>query len=241
MVHDAVNLDELKIDIMGGAQALRHGQSHRDNSITLVTIDRLDSVRELIESVVADNIHGDIIETGVWKGGVCIWMREILNSLNSDKVVYVADSFEGCPVPNIEKYPIDVVDYHYTIDYLRVAQEEVEANFKRFSTLDNVKFVNGWFKDTLHLIDAEFSIIRLDGDLYESTMDAMKALYPRLSIGGYCIIDDWGETYTTIPAVTDYMETLGATLEGGAGWLLPSGLHLEMQFTGPTCHWRKEE
>ena len=70
---------------------------------------------------------------------------------------------------------------------------EVRRNFERYGLLDDqVVFLKGWFKDTLPKADiGALSILRLDGDMYQSTMDALNALYPRVSPGGYCIIDDY--------------------------------------------------
>jgi O-methyltransferase len=70
----------------------------------------------------------------------------------------------------------------------------VEANFRKYDLLDDqVVFVEGFFEDTLHELDAKaFSVIRLDGDMYSSTIQALDALYPKLTKGGFCIIDDFG-------------------------------------------------
>jgi hypothetical protein len=55
-----------------------------------------------------------------------------------------------------------------------------------------VRFLPGWFRDTLPTLGAErFAVVRLDGDMYESTMVALESLYPRLSVGGYLIVDDY--------------------------------------------------
>ena len=135
-----------------------------------------------------------MIETGVWRGGACIFMRLMLKKYGvKDKTVYVADSFEGLPEPDAEKYPHDANDVHHIIDVLKVSVEQVQNNFKTFGVLDDqVKFLKGWFKDTLkHVPIEKLSILRLDGDMYESTWDVFTNLYHKLSIGGYLIIDDY--------------------------------------------------
>ena len=67
-----------------------------------------------------------------------------------DRTVWVADSFEGLPAPNLEQYPKDYGDYLHTFDYLRVSLETVQENFRKYDLLnDQVKFLKGWFKDTL--------------------------------------------------------------------------------------------
>ena len=76
---------------------------------------------------------------------------------------------------------------------LAVPEEEVKANFRRYGLLDDqVRFLPGWFKDTLQDAPIDrIAVLRLDGDLYESTIQALDALYPRVSPGGFCIIDDY--------------------------------------------------
>lgn len=89
--------------------------------------------------------------------------------------------------------------------------EGVKSNFARYGLLDEqVVFVKGYFSETLPHLDAEaFSVIRLDGDLYESTMDALNCLYPKLSRGGFCIIDDFSSFTDCRNAVESYRREHG--------------------------------
>jgi hypothetical protein len=111
----------------------------------------------------------------------------------TDRTVWVADSFEGLPAPDAAKYPEDANDTHHKYDFLRVSKESVEANFNAYGLFDDkVKFLKGWFKDTLHKAPiSQLAILRLDGDMYESTMDSLNALYAKLSVGGFVIVDDY--------------------------------------------------
>ncbi len=234
------DLQALLLSIYGGQELHEYGYCWHDDSVSMVAHNQMEMLIPMITDIIENDIEGDVIEAGVWKGGACIFMREILNNLGSDKTVFVADSFHGVPAPDVSQYPVDEGDYHHTLDYLSVSQDQVESNFRRLSSLDNVKFINGWFKDTLHKLDAKFSLIRLDGDLYESTMDSMKALYPKLSVGGYCLIDDWGGTVTAGPAVRDYMATLGAQWMGNdICWMYNDGRTDEATLTGPQLSWKK--
>lgn len=179
---------------------------------SMVGVKRLTNLAELTQRVIDGNIPGDFIETGVWRGGCCILMRGIAKANGSRRTVYVADSFEGLPKPNVSKYPLDVGDTHHLHkESLAVSEEQVRANFDAYGLLDeSVVFVKGFFKDTLHkVIATRFAIIRLDGDMYESTMDALEALYPRLSHGGYAIIDDYGALAPCRAAVDEYRERHG--------------------------------
>jgi len=155
---------------------------------------RMINLWQVCEDVIVKGVRGDFIETGAWRGGACIFMRAILKVYGIvDRIVWVADSFEGLPPPNEEKYPKDRNDGHHTISYLAVSLEEVQKNFRNYGLLDDqVRFLKGWFKDTLPNAPIEqLAVLRLDGDMYESTMDALQALYHKLSLGGYLIVDDF--------------------------------------------------
>lgn len=161
---------------------------------TMIGVARMRNLRMLLERAIATGVPGDFIETGVWRGGACIYARGIFAAHNvTDRKVWVADSFSGLPPPNPELYPADAGDKHHTVNELAVPLSEVRANFSRYSLLDDqVVFLKGWFKDTLPVAPIEkLAILRLDGDMYESTMDALNALYHKLVPGGFVIIDDY--------------------------------------------------
>jgi len=154
---------------------------------------RLDNIQYCIETVVNDRIPGDLIETGVWRGGATIFMRGCLLALgDADRTVWVADSFAGLPAPD-PACAADAADVHHTISELAVSLDEVKANFRRYGLLDErVRFLQGWFKDTLPAAPIrQLAVLRLDGDMYRSTMDALRALYPRVVPGGFIIVDDY--------------------------------------------------
>ncbi len=161
---------------------------------TMIGLMRLENLQFCVEDVLKNNIEGDLIETGVWRGGAAIFMRLILKKYGiRDKIVYVADSFEGLLKPDVAKYPVDAGDMLHTFDALSVSLEEVQNNFKAYGVLnDQVKFLKGWFKDTTKQPPFEkLSILRLDGDMYSSTWEVLENLYDKLSPGGYLIIDDY--------------------------------------------------
>ncbi|OGY56972.1 MAG: hypothetical protein A2Y84_00640 [Candidatus Colwellbacteria bacterium RBG_13_48_8] len=161
---------------------------------TMIGIKRLDNLQYCIETALADGIKGDLIETGVWRGGACVFMRAILLVHGiTDRRVFLADSFRGLPKPDEKKYPADKGDKHYIHNYLAVSKEEVENNFRKYDLLDDqVVFLEGWFKDTLPNAPIEkLAVLRLDGDMYGSTIEALESLYPKLSSGGFCIVDDY--------------------------------------------------
>ncbi|MBK8009913.1 MAG: class I SAM-dependent methyltransferase [Deltaproteobacteria bacterium] len=160
---------------------------------TMIGEMRLQQLQHAIEDVLAANVPGDLIETGVWRGGATIFMRGMLKAYDvRDRTVWVADSFEGLPRPNPLRYPADRWLRFDLLDIMRVSLEEVRGNFERYGLLDDqVRFLKGWFRDSLPAAPIDrLAVLRLDGDLYESTYDALQHLYPKLSVGGYAIIDD---------------------------------------------------
>jgi len=163
------------------------------NAHTMIGLIRLENLQFCVEDVIKNNVEGDMIEAGVWRGGACIFMRLILKKYEiNDKIVYVADSFEGLPKPD-PKYQNDDNDIHHTYDILQVSLEKVKQNFELYGVLDKpVMFLKGWFKDTLKNTHIQkLSILRLDGDMYGSTMDILENLYDKVSSGGYVIVDDY--------------------------------------------------
>jgi Macrocin-O-methyltransferase (TylF) len=162
---------------------------------TMVGLKRIRNVRACLDRVRADGIPGDFIETGVWRGGVCIFARGYLNAYGmTDRRVWVADSFQGIPDTGEHGHPLDrSMALHSANEVLGVPLDEVKANFERYGLLDGtVEFLEGWFSDTLPTAPIErLAVMRLDGDLYESTMDALENLYGKLSPGGFVIIDDY--------------------------------------------------
>lgn len=162
---------------------------------TMIGRKRLDNLQYCVETALEDQVEGDMIETGVWRGGACILMRAILAAHEvEDRRVFVADSFEGLPEPDEAKYPVDRGDTHHVHTFLAISQSEVENNFRSYGLLDEqVVFLKGWFEDTLPKAPIDkLAVLRLDGDMYGSTMVALTSLYPKLSRGGFCIIDDYG-------------------------------------------------
>ncbi|MFT4772299.1 MAG: O-methyltransferase [Cryomorphaceae bacterium] len=185
------------------------------NGYSMIGTKRLNNIQFCIESVVENKVEGDFIETGVWRGGACIFAKTLFNIFNQDRTVWVADSFEGLPKPNVADYPEDEGDDLYSLEQLRISKEQVEENFRKFDLLDDkVKILKGWFKDTLPVAPIEkLAIIRLDGDMYESTMDGLTNLYHKLSPGGFVIIDDYGVIPACKKAVHDFRDKQGITEE----------------------------
>lgn len=170
---------------------------------------RMDNLRDCLCSAIENDVPGDFIETGVWRGGACIFARAIMKSYGAtDRKVWVADSFAGLPEPDEANYAADKGDKHYTAEALAVSRAQVSKNFEVYGLLDEqVQFLEGWFKDTLPQAPIDsIAVLRLDGDMYESTMDAIKALYHKVSPGGYVIVDDYHAVVGCRQAIHDYLD-----------------------------------
>jgi O-methyltransferase len=184
-----------------------------DFNHTMVGRLRLENLEKCLDVIRLENIPGDVAETGAWRGGASIFMKGYLQAYAlADRNVWVADSFEGMPVPSL---PQDAGwDFSPAkVPILAVSLEEVQENFRRYDLLDeSVKFLKGWFCDTLPQAPIEkLSLLRLDGDLYESTMDALNALYDKVVPGGFVIVDDYGDFEPCHKAITEFRDTHGIT------------------------------
>jgi hypothetical protein len=177
------------------------------HGLTMVGLNRLDDLQACVEAVVRDDVPGDLIETGVWRGGASILMRATLDSLGAgDRTVWVADSFAGFPAGEGEE------DDYAAIHFLQASLEEVRANFSRLGLDHGVEFVAGFFEESMPRLareDHTWSLVRLDGDSYDATWITLNALYPALSVGGYLVVDDYGAVPECMQAIDEFRERHG--------------------------------
>jgi O-methyltransferase/8-demethyl-8-(2,3-dimethoxy-alpha-L-rhamnosyl)tetracenomycin-C 4'-O-methyltransferase len=230
-----VNYEDPPIDQWSGgvfdAELRAKGRDWPAKAHTMIGFERLRNLRELMSHVIGDQVPGDFVETGVWRGGACIYMRAVLKVFGiRDRCVWVADSFAGLPKPDFERYPAqDRGDMHHTFKELAVSLETVQENFRKYDLLDDqVRFLKGWFKDSLPPAPIDrIALLRLDGDMYASTMDALQALGHKVSPGGFIVVDDFGAVEGCRRAIADYRREKG--IEGpiydidgiGAYWRVP--------------------
>jgi hypothetical protein len=193
------------------AELREEGHDWPADAESMVGLKRLANIRECVEQVLGDGIPGDLVETGVWRGGSCIYMRGILAAYGDpDRRVWVCDSFEGLPEHD-GRYEADIGDQFHTFSELAISVEEVQENFRRYGLLDDrVEFLKGWFADTLGTAPIEqIAVLRLDGDMYSSTMDALEPLYDKVSPGGFVIVDDYGAVPACAQAIHDFRDARG--------------------------------
>lgn len=208
-----------------------HGWDWPSKAFTMVGVKRLLNFRNLIENVIGLQVPGDIVETGVWRGGACILARAVLKTYCVyDRKIVLCDSFAGLPEPDPDHYPADAASCFHEYNELAVSIEQVKQNFRRFSLLDDqVVFIKGLFKDTIPLLDLErIAVLRLDGDMYESTIIPLRYLYDLIPVGGWVIVDD----YEVVPACKEAIHAFFAERS-----LSPELLPID----GVGCYFRKDK
>ena len=181
-------------------------QTNRPTGETMMGIGALNNLHECLNVVWTENVPGDLVETGVWRGGGVIFMRAFL-AANGDerRKVWACDSFQGLPKPS-DKYVADKNDKLWQSEYLAVEVDQVKKNFAKYGLLDErTRFLEGFFNETLATAPiSQIAVLRLDGDMYESTIVALDSLYAKVSRGGFVIIDDYGMLPACNQAVEDF-------------------------------------
>lgn len=187
-----------------GRSGLRvFGRDWPGDAETMIGLVRLNNLHACAADVIRRGVPGDFLEAGVWRGGACIFLRALLAAQREQaRKVWLADSFQGLPPP---EHPIDAGSAFHLVPELAVSLDDVRRNFARYGLLDGrVRFLKGWFSETLHASPpGPLAVLRLDGDMYESTLTALRALYDRVPPGGYVIVDD----YASIPACRHAVRT----------------------------------
>jgi O-methyltransferase len=181
---------------------------------TMIGVKRLDQFHKALITCDVEQIKGDVLEAGVWRGGAVIFAAAYLSQTNPlSRRVIAADSFDGLPPPD-SRYPVDTGDLHSTVDFLRVSLEEVRENFKKFGvSTENVDFLPGWFEDTLPTLgNRRLAILRMDGDMYSSSIHILSALFDQVTPGGFVIVDDYQLRGARV-AVHDFLDERGLSPE----------------------------
>ena len=195
------------INIADGSPAsLGWTRNYTEVSHTMIGRSRLDNLQNCVETILREDIPGDFIETGIWRGGACIFMRGLLLAYDDNvRNIWAADSFEGVPRSSLMQ-DLELDLSRDILPVLAVSLQEVKDLMSRYGLLDErIHFLKGWFKDTLSIAPINsLSLLRLDGDLYESTMDALTPLYEKVSKGGFIIVDDYFSCPPCKNAITDF-------------------------------------
>jgi O-methyltransferase len=181
-------------------------QTNRAVGETMMGMGALENLHFAMQSVVNNRVPGDFVETGVWRGGGTIYMRAFLDAYGEpERNVWVCDSFEGLPKPK-DEYEHDRGSRLWESEYLAISVDQVKKNFDFYGLLDDrVRFLKGFFSDTMPTAPIDrIAVLRLDGDMYESTIVVLDNLYSRLSDGGVVIVDDYGMLPECNRAIEDF-------------------------------------
>ncbi len=186
--------------------------------LSMVSPERLWGTMMACKHIVAQNIPGDFVECGVWRGGNALIAASVFKASGVRKKIYLFDTFKGMTEPS--KEDVAANDGKAAIDYFRQKQRvdhndwcfaslaDVRNNFSNLGLLsEDVIFVEGDVLQTLSdtsNIPNQIALLRLDTDWYESTMKELQILYPRLSIGGALIVDDYGHWAGSRQATDEY-------------------------------------
>jgi O-methyltransferase len=173
-------------------EQIQNGNYWPEKAHTMIGMKRLNNIEYCFEKIIENKISGDLIETGVWRGGSTIFMAGLNKFYKENRKIFVADSFEGLPHPD-PKYTEDNGDEHYKHEYLAVGLDEVKENFIKYDLLDkNIIFIKGFFEHSLKKSSIDnLALLRLDCDMYSSTIQVLEQLYDKVSVGGFVIIDDY--------------------------------------------------
>jgi len=183
------------------------GMDWPSHGLTMVGRMRLENIERLLLNMIDAHVPGDFVECGVWRGGSSLFARGVLKALNvHDRKVHLVDSFEGLPKASQAKDR----DVWSEMDFLKVSLEEVQEPFRQLGLLDHgVAFHKGFFQHSLPPLRKQLlasnrtiAVLRMDGDMFESTMDILYNLYDLISVGGCIIIDDF-----TIQEAKEAVET----------------------------------
>ena len=160
--------------------------------------------RELVEDVIKKNVPGCIIEMGVWRGGMAMWMQAILKEYHSYRDIYLFDAFGKFPESSNPKDKY----IHSVVSMLFSDNPSVEIVIKNFKQLnlwdDNIKFIVGDIMKTVPKTNLNnIAILRCDCDYYDCTKIILEKYYWKINKGGYIIIDDYNNPHVACREAVD--------------------------------------
>lgn len=187
---------------------------------TMTSIERMYALFQSINYIEKNNIPGNIVECGVWKGGSSMLAALTLSGMKSfERQIYMYDTYEGMSEPGEKDVDIngnkvnskwEKVDKSDTL-FCYSNFEEVADNMQNKTDypFELIKLIKGKVEDTIpSVLPGEIALLRLDTDWYESTYHELKSLYPLLTKGGVLIIDDYGHWKGAREAVDQYFNEI---------------------------------
>lgn len=187
----------------------------RDDVYSMCGPREIEQMYVILLNVAANKVQGDIVETGVWKGGMSMWMKAVLKHFgdtgrddhHNERRLWMFDVFDTFPEPTaytltsgdvIETHPNDQTIHSLTkVMYSKPASAvKVRDNFQALNLLDDkVSLVVGLFSQTIPIALRSglqsIAVLRIDNDYYDSVLYVLETLYPFVNEGGYVVIDDY--------------------------------------------------
>ncbi len=190
---------------------------------TMTSVERLYALYQGCKFVLDQNIPGDFVECGVWRGGSSLLMAKMLaNRGIQNRKLYLYDTFEGMSNPGCADVDLEGKKAKDLMDdsesdkeesvWCLASLEDVQKNMSLSGVqAENLVYQKGKVEDTIpaHIPEKEIALLRLDTDWYESTKHELEHLYPKLSKGGVMILDDYGHWQGCRKAVDEYFKTNG--------------------------------
>jgi O-methyltransferase len=175
-------------------------------------------IEKIIFSISKYNISGDFVEVGVWKGATAIYIKALMEMYKIKSTLWLFDAFDT-PI-DWKKYTkekdIKALNEFFNIkDIIFPSLNEIVFQFNKFElNTNNIELIEGDVFDTLESQDIKnISLLRLDIDMYESTLFALEVLYPLVCSGGYIIIDDYYVEKFNCKEAVDYFRSEHNILE----------------------------
>ena len=169
------------------ARALRLHCALARDGYTMATSRRGRTLHRLAADVAARGVPGDLVDCGVWNGG----STALLSAGAPGRDVWAFDSFEGLPEPG----PLDGTESEGWRGECHGAEERLREAFARFAHPERLRVRRGWFEATFPAAEDQIgaiAVLHCDGDWYASVKLTLETFYPKLSPGGYVVIDDYG-------------------------------------------------
>lgn len=168
-----------------------------------------DQLSWIINDINQENVKGDVLEVGVWRGATAIYMKALLNFTKSDRNLWLFDLFEEEIDKSRLKHKKDLMSLNHFLslgEKIFTSLSIVKESFRKFDLLDSkVKFVKGNIFNTFNSYDGgKIAILRLDLDFYEPTMFILEKFYDMINTGGYVIIDDYWVEHFNCKEAVDY-------------------------------------
>ncbi len=222
LINEKANLDDISIKRFDDSDFTIEERELIEfvHDYTMTSRERMVSLMRAVDYISKQNIPGDIVECGVWRGGSMMLIASKLIRLgNINKRLFLFDTFDGMSDPTNNDISFENVRATHLLSeqndkyagnniWCYASIEDVKHNLSKTKyNADQIHYIKGKVEDTLPNKDIhKLSLLRLDTDWYESTKHELESLWDSLVIGGVLIIDDYGHWNGAKKAVDEFFE-----------------------------------